>query len=481
MPALIYAQPVTVSGTVTNAATREPIAGVTIRVFGSNDIRELSTDERGVFRAEGMENCCRLLFNKAGFAAVGSSNLQFQASVNAPPLHLTMLPWPALSGRVLDPERRPIVGSTVEAISGSSRRTLAKTGSDGAFSFEHRLPPGDYVLVATPPAPAAAGPTALAPTYFPDAFEPETAVKLTLKAADELSGYDILLRQVPVFHVTGRVVDERGEPAAGAVLQAPTASVKATADGSGRFQWAGVRPGSAAVQADWRRDGAALRGFTAVSVRNRDLEDITIRVTPPVAVCGTVELDGKPAHVEGSASMEPVNGNGSAARADFRPSGLRFDSVFPGRYHLRVSVSTGFNHSMYLDSVRLGELDLIVDEFEVTSEPPAFRVILKTGGGRVTGTVRDGTGGIIVLVPKGEQQRVLEHVATSFFTGGVFQVENVRPGNYHAFAVKGAFHFSEINDPGYAARLVSGAKSVRVDQNGTATVTLEYLDASSLH
>jgi hypothetical protein len=30
-----------------------------------------------------------------------------------------------------------------------------------------------------------------------------------------------------------------------------------------------------------------------------------------------------------------------------------------------VSISTGFAHAMYLDSVRLGERDITMDEFEI--------------------------------------------------------------------------------------------------------------------
>lgn len=480
-PVLLYAQPVTVTGTITNAASHEPIPGVTVRLFGSNDIRELSTDERGTFRAAGLENCCRVLFDKEGFAAVGSSNFQFQASVNAPPLNLTMLPWPALRGRVLDPEHRPLAGSTVEVIGNSSRPRTAKTGNDGAFSFDHTLPPGDYFLLATPPPSNAAGSTTLAPTYFPDAAERDTAAQLTLKAGDELSGYDLIVRQVPLFRVTGRVVDERGEPAVGAILQASIAARKVTADDTGRFQWKGVWPGSAVAQADWSRDGFPLRAFTPITVSNHDLEDLTVRLSPPVALSGTVELDGKPARVDGNALLEPVDGIGSAARAIFLPSGLRFDVVFPGRYRLKVFVSNGFTHSMYLDSVRMGDLDLTLDEFEVTPNPQAFRVILKTGGGRVSGTVRDGAGGIVVLVPGDGQQRATDRVVTSFFRGGLFQVENVRPGIYRAFAVRSVFNHGELDDPDYAARLLSAAQPVRVDDNMTATVTLEYVKVPASH
>jgi hypothetical protein len=275
------------------------------------------TDAKGVFRARGIEKCCRVLFDKEGFEAVGPSDLQVRAGLAPEPLHLTMLPWPELRGRLLDPERRPVNGCTVEAISVLGFRKTTKTSNDGAFSFEHQFPSGNYVLMAIPPVLNATGPAELAPTYFPNTAEHGDAAKLVLKAADEFSGYDIIVRRAPVFNVTGVVLDERGEPAAGAVLQVPTAAAKATADANGRFEWTRVRPGAAVVQADWRRADIALRGFAPITLQDRALEDLTVRLAPPVPVSGSIEVDGRPAQVDGTATLEPVNGEGSPAHAPF--------------------------------------------------------------------------------------------------------------------------------------------------------------------
>ncbi|HZU24500.1 MAG TPA: carboxypeptidase-like regulatory domain-containing protein [Bryobacteraceae bacterium] len=465
---------------MTNAITQEPIAGVTVRVFGSNDTIETSTNASGVFRAAGLENCCLILFDKEGFEAVGPSRLTFRAAVNAPPLKLVMAPWPALRGRVVDTERHPIAGATVEAIDPTGARTTARTGSDGAFTFEHNIRPGDYVVVATPLTPQPTDSSELAPTYYPDSTERENAAKLTLKAGDDASGYDIIVQRAPVFRIAGRVVDERGEPARGAILQLATARAKATADEDGTFELPAVRPGTAVVQADWRRGDAALRGFTQVTVHNHNLDNVTVRVAPPMIVSGTVELDGKPALVEGSASLEAADGDGSGAVSSFNLSDFHFDGVYPGRYRARVQVHAGFGHSMYLDSVRLGERDITLDEFEIATGLAPLHVVLKTGGGRVRGAVEQGVGGIVVLVPQDERLRLPEFTATSFFSGGNFQVENVRPGDYYAFAVKGSFNQGHMSDPAYARMLLSNARPVRVENNGTATVSLVYVDDPSV-
>jgi hypothetical protein len=475
----LVAQGVTVTGTVTNAITHEPIAGVTIRVFGSNDVRETSTDTKGVFRAEGLENCCRLLFDKDGFEAVGADNLQFNAATHPAPLNLTMTPWPTLRGRVVDPERRPIAGSTVEAVNLSAGRTTAKAGSDGVFVFEHNIRPGHYVFIATPATPQATDSTELSPTYFPDATERSNAEKVVLKGGDYRAGYEIVLRRVPVFHVAGKVVDERGEGAAGAVLQVASDRAKATADQEGKFAWTRVRPGNAVAQAEWRRGDTVLRGFTPVLVRDRDIENVVVRVAPPMPVSGTIELDGEPAQVEGTARLEPADGVGFPALAPFRASGIHFDGVYPGRYRLQMQIATGFGHAMYLDSVRMGERDITMDEVEVADGFAPFRVVLKTGGGRVRGSVDGGVGGIVVLVPREERLRLPAFMAVSFFSGAQFAVENVRPGDYYVFAVNGTFNQGDMRDPAFAGPWLSGAPAVRVEENGTATVALAYVTVSS--
>jgi hypothetical protein len=56
----------------------------------------------------------------------------------------------------------------------------------------------------------------------------------------------------------------------------------------------------------------------------------------------------------------------------------------------------------------------------------------------------------------------------------------VRPGDYYAFAVKGVFNQGQMSDPAYAARVLSGAPAVRVENNGTATVTLVYVNDTSV-
>jgi hypothetical protein len=302
---------------------------------------------------------------------------------------------------------------------------------------------------------------------------------ITLVPGKDLIGYDIVLHTVAVFEVSGTIVDERGDPAHGARAETSMAALTATAREDGSFKLARVRQGEAAVRATWRRGDVELRGFANIAVGSHDLRDVTIRVQPPVAVSGQIELNGQPGHpCEGEAILTPVDGQGERARARFTENGIRFDTVYPGRYRL-VAVPGWRWGRHYLDSVRLGRRDITFDEFEVVPEVTPFRVVLRTEGGHVRGTVENGNGGLLVLTPTDERLRFRPFIVTTSFEGGSFALDNIRPGDYYAFAVEGSFDSDEMQNAEYARTYLNAAKTLRVERNSTATLTLAYVRADS--
>jgi Carboxypeptidase regulatory-like domain len=466
-------QAVTVTGSVTNAITHEPLAGVKVILFEPGDIHETATDAGGMFRIENVKTCCRLLFDKDGFEPVGPRRLQFESATDPAPVRLTMLPWPILRGRVVNADRHPIAAAKVEAFHRFWGHETATTTTDGGFVFNH-INPGEYTLQATSASPESAGATELAPTWFPNATERANAGTVMLRAGDDLPGFEIVVQRVPVFQVSGRVLDEHGDPVVGAQLQVPLTGTKSTSEESGVFHLRSVRPGSDLLRAEFRRDDIRLRGLVQLIVHDHDVDNVTVRISPPVAFSGAVDLDGAQSPVEGQAFLEPVDDNGFSAQTKIERTEIHFKDVYPGCYRLDVQISTGFAHTMYLDSVRLGDRDITAEPFDVVPGMLPFHVIVKTGGGRVRGTVEDGAGGIAVLVPQDERQRKSSMIATSFFTGAQFSIENVRPGDYYAFVVRNIFNHSDMLDPASARPFLAAAEKVRVEDTRTATVTLKY-------
>ena len=123
----------------------------------------------------------------------------------------------------------------------------------------------------------------------------------------------------------------------------------------------------------------------------------------------------------------------------------------------------------------MGERDLTLNELEVVPGMMPFRVVLRTGGARVLGTVENGNGGLIVLTPQDERLRFRPFIVVAFFQGGMFALDNVRPGNYYAFALQGSFNSDETQNPEYARPYLDAAKSVRLERGSTATLALGYV------
>jgi hypothetical protein len=476
---VLSAQSVTVTGSVTNAITHEPIEGVSVVliaiVSGSSGA---NTDPSGRFRIRNVKpGGYRLAPSRVGFdgAAV---EIRIEGGADPPPLDVRMMPWPGVRGRVIDPERQPVPGVRVRAINLSNALGVVyefTTDAAGRFALE-RLPPGRYRFLATPPAAGnATGPMEIAPTWFPDVLAEHDAQSVSLAPGDDFSGYEIVLRAAPVFRVSGRVIDERAGPAAGATVETSLADRKTTTREDGTFDLARVRSGEGMMRVEWRRGDVPLRGFAKVAVDHHDVEGLTIRAAAPVGLSGEIELDGQAGHLcEGEAILAPVDGEGERARAEFSESGIRFERVYPGRYRLIV-LPGWISGRHYLDSVRMGERDLTLDEFEVVSGMMPFRVELRTGGGNMSGTVENGNGGLAVLTPQDERLRFRPFVVVAPIQGGTFALDNLRPGDYYAFALQGSFNSDEMRNPEYAQPYLDSATSVRVERGSTGAVTLHYV------
>lgn len=165
----------------------------------------------------------------------------------------------AIIGRVFDTSGQPLAGARVTALRRLSapvpteRLTPAgqnaQTNDRGEFRIDG-LPTGEYYISAAPPpgsplnAPVS-GAKAMVPTLFPGTVDPSAARPIAVAAGQTIDGIVVRLVSVPGFEITGMVVDDGGNPIAGAMLiltRSPRADVvtpgpiaQARSDGAGRF------------------------------------------------------------------------------------------------------------------------------------------------------------------------------------------------------------------------------------------------------
>jgi hypothetical protein len=148
--------------------TGKPMGGVTIsnvwykwttagrpawqdEVWPTASLKPVRTDAEGRFDAwiETAQQY-RLAVQAEGMLPAETDWLDFRATVVIPDIVLRRLQLHAVTGRLLDRQRRPVAGATVFQTSGGPKRTEAVTGADGGFRLEGILEQKAYVFVQKP-------------------------------------------------------------------------------------------------------------------------------------------------------------------------------------------------------------------------------------------------------------------------------------------------------------------------------------------
>jgi hypothetical protein len=463
-------------GTVTDAVTHTPIPAAAIFLSSgtAESTFDTTSDAAGRFQFTGLPSGnYQAAVMKTGFNPRGAPvPVRLTAGDDPLELNLVLIPKSRIRGRVLDADRHPVAQTTVALLTRwRDGKTLEVSDSEGRFEFTD-VKPGEYVLNAHP---ARGGDsmeaTQTAPTWFPSATAQLDAASIIVTTGADLSGYDIVLRSVPVVRLSGKVTDERGEPAPGAAVSlrfdtSETLKMASAEDGS--FEFWNARRGVARLTAELHRGDTILRAFSSVLIANHDVENLPLRLDLPFALSGTVELGDPRASIQGEAIVVPVDRTDVRISASLDRGGFQLKNLYPGRYWVNVQ---GDSSGTYLDSVKLGERDITTlgEEVDLMEGGPSLRVIFKRGGGLVRGTIEHGDGAEVVLVPQNGRPAVWP---SSCCEGGRFEFGSVPPGDY--FAVP--YHPSDIEwlwDPAVSRNLIAHAASVHVESGGTAWMELK--------
>jgi hypothetical protein len=495
LPALLLAQAGgVVEGTISDSATRAGIGGVSVTLKRAGapgpPAYRAETDSSGAFRVAGVAPGEYFAsFEKSGYLAPADRP---ERSVLVAPggdsgrLAVELLPAARLRGRVLESEDRPAPGATVELLPYRGRSRISRrSGPEGEFVFES-LWPGRYVLLAraarqsAPPAEQGQR-RAWAPTFYPSAAERAQAQPIAAGAGADLPGYDLRLRAVPVYRLRGVVVDEHGRPAARVPVKLAPADwwgpveAQTVSGEAGAFEFAAVREGEWRLIADARPGESRAKGFAAAVVAGRDLEDVTVRLALPFVAEGFVHREEPPdaagKRKVSAVYLEPVEGPLQQQASGFHQQDgtLRIKDVYPGRYKI---VPAGFMPGYYLESVRIGEQEVMGKEVYLMPGLPPIHVTYKPNAGRVRGMVERGEGATVVLLPKEEALLDGQFIRIARCgPGGSFEAGSLRPGDYYALAFD-RVEFDALENPELVRALATRAASVQVRHGEVASVDL---------
>jgi hypothetical protein len=491
-------EPNVVEGLVRQQTTNEALPGVavTIRYGGGNQVHTAKTDEEGRYRIE--------------VPGAGSHEMSFRLSGYIPAWRwvevkpgatradVTMQRGNRLSGRVTLHEGRPAAGVAVEVrLRGGRPRYTAIIGPDGVYQFD-TLPPGRYFLSAGLRGALVRKESTFRPldqeqqdgvamgyarTFYPGVRSAGEAQAIELGSGMDLGGYDIALSRVPVHRLSGRVVDETGAAAGGTALELASddewfgvdAETKSAEDGS--FEFAAVPEGEWRVRALAHRAGITFRGHALVTLSRRDLDDLRLEITPPFPVEGFVDRD-EPRDAKGlrkvtMVTLRPVDGGPSPGLKPHEQDGrVVIPQVYRGRYRIRP---LGFAPGFYLESIRVGDQDALLEPVDFHPGMPPFRIAYSPNPGRVTGVVEGG--GYVSLLPVEEALWDGQFIRSArVHAGQRFEVANLRPGAYIALAFTEPVDSDELSDPVLAKRVASKGARITVQGGQTTEVKLRAID-----
>jgi Carboxypeptidase regulatory-like domain len=467
-----------VEGSVFDATTGAGVGGVKVELLkGATAFYETTTDGGGRFRIDNVkegEYAARYQSPDYWLTAGPSDYRIFPVTAGDPvKLEVRMMPWSRISGRVVDRRGNGVANARLE-LTGlgmvASGRTYMRTswggGGGGQLSaspmpmtfmgsadtqgrFEVQLMPGRYGLSVVPPA------DLKPPEPEPDGpvlvwKRTEAASPIVVLPGGEVSDIELKLLAVPAHAVRGVVLNPDGSPAPrvsitlGESFRGP--AVESKADGT--FEFPAVAEGEWGCMAEPRGDSRKLRATEWIEVSRHDVENVKLRLAPPLTVRGKVVVeapkDAPPLRpgplmlrLRGGHTRRPgeLAGAGSVLVSPDAKGEIAVQSVYPGVYGLGPLLQAPAP-PYYLEAIRAGGADLTIQDAEISSDV-TIATVYKTDGGSVVGKAENCASGGVVLVPSDPLRRAVFSRSGPCDADGHYEVRAVRPGEYYGLAFAG--------------------------------------------
>lgn len=502
-----------VSGTVVNSESNEPIHGALVQLGPMSTM----TDDKGYFHFDGVPTTTVMLFaHKPGYFSPTEMRNQFQQTQMlqiAPglaPSTVKLIPEAIISGQVTSSDGEPLDSIPIELVTSVindgirmwQQRGGAQTDDEGRFRIAE-LPPGTYYIAAGPSRAGAIPPaistnsvarqSAYSKAYFPSGIDISSASPVTITAGKHIEA-NFTLAEQPTYRISGVVngyaqnqgvsiqvnsssggfgggvaVNPRTGIFSTGFLAAGTYTIRATARGIGN---------PAQAQLD---ENSILSARTTVDLTS-DISGLHLMLAaqPGIPVKTKVDWPSKPPNAnfppatiqlfpeDSSRSVHQIRGS----TAPFGPNGPRdmfIRDVDPGRY--RVDIRP--NGPLYVASATYGDVDLLREDLVIGSDigSQPIEIDLRDDGGDITATV---TGldanprGVVFYVSEENPRRVY----MSFMSNrGASYLGSVPPGTYRVFALDDADGI-EYRKPDALQDFLSAASEVTVGPKAQSSVTI---------
>jgi|SRR5579864_1258411 len=486
-----------ISGTVVNAVTGEPIRRALVQTYIGTG-RTALTDGSGQFEFHDLPpGQTSINVRKPGFfdeSQVPSlSRVPEMANIgpDTRPLLLKLLPEGVIYGRVQGANRKPIENLRVNLFSTrvvDGRRRLEQTGGAstndiGEFRIAGLLP-GVYYLEAGPSwqsselDPSKRASHGNSASFYPGSPDLTSASPIEIAPGQQVNA-DLELPSAQFFKISGsvigggdginlQIVDHVGnnlpvmhhfDPASGQFdAMAPTGryTLIATAYQAGA-------PSTAEIPLNVASDQSGIRlalspeSSIPVHVRTEATQSLLVGgpAVPSVHLIDTSRL---------GARMYSL-----VVQGDPRNPSLSLQNLSPGKYHVELSV----NGPWYVQSAQCGTTDLLRDELTITAgvQSPPVEIVLRDDGASLEVRISNGPSQermLILLVPDNGSS---VHAQT-VFSNGTIGLRNLTPGSYSVLAFDHADGL-EYTNPEVLSPYMSKAAHVVLQPNQEQQVDVQ--------
>ena len=483
------------SGTVLNSVTGEPIRRAAVQVSGQNGKIAL-TDTGGHFVIEGLaEGNVYLAVMKPGFFGDDESNTTpAQVGKDAPAVVLKLTPSGVISGRVTTKDEQPLEGFQIrifekQNVEGrllwADQPNQARTNEEGEFRVPG-LRAGTYYVAVDQSAETTLSQKGVpnpreqifTRIFYPGVSELSAATPIEMAPGAEMEA-SFTLSAEPIYRVAGTVT--------GAASGVATVTFERKAGDDSDFRL------MLAVQSG-KFEGKIPAGVYGVSAETSDGKEL---ITPGAGVMIRAdEADLKlPLSAPATIPVEIVKEQGSAGSerkvavqggipglilqldpvSQYRRGGSvlgnsgGISNVVPGTYRLGVKTNGGW----WVKSAESGGVDLLSDDLTVVEgeRPSPIEVTVRDGAGIITGTVTPAGDPLRVLVLLVQPHGSRNFVRATMVTQGNFTIPGIPPGDYSILALDGATAV-EYADPDVLEPYLSDAEQINVPARGNVTVNL---------
>ncbi|MGA8029539.1 MAG: carboxypeptidase-like regulatory domain-containing protein [Bryobacteraceae bacterium] len=463
----------TVTGTVVNAITGEPLRHALVQLWAARSVTVL-TGADGRFEAHNIpEGSVNFSVTKPGFfdsrampGADGSQpNQAYPVTSGKNDFRLTLFPAGRIVGRVTDRDGEPVEQTQLQVLTAQINQghkqwqlqSNASTDEDGSYRIDDLLP-GRYIVFAAGhalPGPSWNAPLEVsAPAYYSDASELTSAQTIELQPGQEFRA-DLRLRAQRGFRVAGAIGGYPAAPNGGLSIALENSTGQQVLSqgvdldpARGRFVLKAVPSGTWTVALSAATpQGRNYEARQEISVNGADIPNLQILLHPAASIPVTVN---HAAATQGEApqqqpqfnpginamlfSADPFHPEQYGMTTHNEPASLSFDNVSTGKY--RLSAQSIGNECV--ESAWYGNVDLLRDYLVVGSDGEAQPLTINLSNDCATLSAKIAsdehrTSGSLVVV---RSSSLAEPTALSFAmqdTAPELQL-TLAPGSYQVYA-----------------------------------------------